>query len=280
MCEAKTPPHTLTASFHIHPSPISFVCVCVRLFVLVPARTRRSYFVCFFALKMNGELVFRFAHTKPPGGVDAHGTSIFVAEFGGTRYQNMTQCADDEYLCSTTGPPECMNAPGRNYTAINNCQCGCDVFHQMLSGHRVRVVRYASSGGSSSSSSSEAATVVETVCGSGIRGYRNGPAAEAEFDHPYDVAVFGTGAGAAGTPDLLIADALNHAVRLYVVIVFPPGHARADSSSHAEEEEEEEEEEAFLKKWLVGSSVPQKHNSAGLKSSSTCRGKSQLKLSL
>ncbi len=141
-----------------------------------------------------------------------HGTSVFVAEFGGTRYQNETQCTDDGYLCSTVGPPECMNAPGRNYTAINNCQCGCDVFHQMLSGHRVRVVRYASSTSTSSGSSSDAGVVVETVCGSGVRGYRNGPAAEAEFDHPYDVAVFGTGSNA---PDLLIADALNHAVRLY-----------------------------------------------------------------
>lgn len=52
---------------------------------------------------------------------------------------------------------------------------------------------------------------VTTVAGSGIRGFRDGTASEAEFNHPYDVAPW----GGLTSGDLLIADALNHRIRMY-----------------------------------------------------------------
>jgi len=153
--------------------------------------------------------------------------TVYFTEFGGQRVQNETQCTIDGYSCASPGPAACMAAPGRNYTSINNCQCGCDVFHQMGSGHRVRVVHVPPSGHVGSGGGNRlwrrgsgdshhgiqgfrgGGGVVETVCGSGVRGYRDGPSAQAEFNHPYDVALLGT------SGDLVIADALNHVVRLY-----------------------------------------------------------------
>ena len=64
-------------------------------------------------------------------------------------------------------------------------------FHR--SGHRVR-----STDGKS----------VSTVAGSGIRGYRDGPAHLAAFNHPYDVA--------ADQDGVYIADAYNHVIRRYI----------------------------------------------------------------
>ena len=44
------------------------------------------------------------------------------------------------YKCSSVSTDEaCMHAPGRTYGDINNCECGCDTFYQMSSGHRIRV---------------------------------------------------------------------------------------------------------------------------------------------
>ena len=65
-------------------------------------------------------------------------------------------------------------------------------------GHRVRVLRPLGPDAR-----------VSTVAGSGVRGFRDGKASEAEFNHPNDVLPFGGGG------DLLVADSLNHRVRLY-----------------------------------------------------------------
>ena len=66
-------------------------------------------------------------------------------------------------------------------------------------GHRVRVLRPLGPDAR-----------VSTVAGSGVRGFRDGKASEAEFNHPNDVcSTFGGGG------DLLVADSLNHRVRLY-----------------------------------------------------------------
>jgi hypothetical protein len=44
------------------------------------------------------------------------------------------------YKCSSVSTDDaCMHAPGRTYGDINNCECGCDTFYQMSSGHRIRV---------------------------------------------------------------------------------------------------------------------------------------------
>eukprot|EP00729_Bicosta_minor_P012738 gene12738-17110_t len=73
---------------------------------------------------------------------------------------------------SKTTSQACQNAPGRNLTRIDNCDCGCDVFFMHGAGHRVRVLDDEG---------------LHAVAGSGIRGFRDGPSLEAEFNHPYDV---------------------------------------------------------------------------------------------
>lgn len=135
------------------------------------------------------------ATIETPWGVHADGDRVYWAEFGNRRIQNVTRCDLAGYSCSKEDKehPECMSAPGRGFKGINSCDCGCDVFWQMSSGHRVRVLH----GG-----------VVSTLAGSGIRGLRDGPALDAEFNHPYGVLAVGGG-------DVLVADAYNHAVRLY-----------------------------------------------------------------
>lgn len=111
------------------------------------------------------------AISEPRGfGWRPNGDLVF-SEFGGNRMQNVTRCDIGGYHCSSKSDnPDCMHAPGRTYSSINNCQCGCDTFYEMSSGHRIRVL---TAGGK-----------VETIAGTGIRGYRNGPALGAEFNHP------------------------------------------------------------------------------------------------
>ena len=74
----------------------------------------------------------RTAMLSEPSGIDHHQGITFIAEFGGGRYQNASRCDQGGYRCSTIGPPACMHAPGRSYAQINSCQCGCDVFFQMM----------------------------------------------------------------------------------------------------------------------------------------------------
>lgn len=62
--------------------------------------------------------------------------------------------------------------------------------------------------------------VISTVCGSGIRGFADGKAADAQFDQP--VGVLSTARG------LLVADTFNHRVR----IVDANGSVRTLSGSH------------------------------------------------
>lgn len=130
--------------------------------------------------------------------LSADGESLFFAEFGGSRYRNDTRCNSAGFGCSTlsrTNPACNSQAPGRTgYGGLNPCDCGCDVFFMHSAGHRIRVLRDGH---------------VSTVAGSGIRGFRDGKAHQANFNHPNDVLPFGT------RGDLLIADSLNHRVRLY-----------------------------------------------------------------
>ncbi len=130
--------------------------------------------------------------------LSADGESLYWAEFGGSRYRNDTRCDDAGFGCSTLSKanPACNSqAPGRTgYGGLNPCDCGCDIFFMHSAGHRIRVLRNGR---------------VSTVAGSGVRGFRDGKAHEANFNHPNDVLPFGD----AG--DLLIADSLNHRVRLY-----------------------------------------------------------------
>lgn len=87
-----------------------------------------------------------------------------------------------------------MIAPGRVWQKpINSCDCGCDTFYHFASGCRVRKLVDGQ---------------VSTVAGSGIRGFRDGPAAQAEFNHLYDVVELESG-------DLVIADAQNHRIRVW-----------------------------------------------------------------
>lgn len=99
-----------------------------------------------------------------------------------------------------------MQAPGRTTRGVNNCDCGCDTFYYMSSGHRLRAL------------STNTATV-HTVAGL-YRGYVDGPADQVGFNHPYDVIVAPAthepvGGAASSVVDLVIADALNHAIRWY-----------------------------------------------------------------
>lgn len=129
--------------------------------------------------------------------LSADGESLYWAEFGGSRYRNDTRCNDAGFGCSTlsTINPACNSqAPGRTgYGGLNPCDCGCDVFFMHSAGHRIRVLRHGR---------------VSTVAGSGVRGFRDGKAGEVNFNHPNDVLPY-------GDADLLIADSLNHRVRLY-----------------------------------------------------------------
>ena len=130
--------------------------------------------------------------------LSADGESLFWAEFGGNRYRNDTRCDDAGFRCSIlskTNPACNSQAPGRTgYGGLNPCDCGCDIFFMHSAGHRIRVLRDGR---------------VSTVAGSGVRGFRDGKASEAYFNHPNDVLPFGD----AG--DLLIADSLNHRLRIY-----------------------------------------------------------------
>jgi DNA-binding beta-propeller fold protein YncE len=137
------------------------------------------------------------AQLSQPWGVaaSAAGDEVYFIDFGGARYQNATRCDAAGYHCSDTPlDPACLSAPGRGYHGIDNCDCGCDVFYMMSSGHRVRKAT---------------ASAVLTVAGSGDRGTRDGPAATSMFNHPYAVVADGADG------DLLVADALSHAVRRY-----------------------------------------------------------------
>lgn len=88
-----------------------------------------------------------------------------------------------------TSPCLCI----RVYLNVSPLQCGCDVFFMMGSGHRLR--------------QRDAAGNIRTLAGSGIRGYRDGPNKQAEFNHPYAVLPIGD--------TILVADAHNHAIREY-----------------------------------------------------------------
>ena len=131
------------------------------------------------------------------------GTALFFAEFGGQRYRNDTRCKNAGFGCTKENKanPACNNqAPGRTgFTGLNSCDCGCDIFFMHAAGHRVRKLHPLTGPDSR----------VTTVCGSGVRGFREGKASEAMFNHPNDVLPFGP----AG--NLLVADSLNHRVRLY-----------------------------------------------------------------
>eukprot|EP00041_Stephanoeca_diplocostata_P021771 m.513737 g.513737 ORF g.513737 m.513737 type:complete len:753 (+) comp21907_c0_seq1:229-2487(+) len=139
--------------------------------------------------------------------VDASQAMVYWVEFGGARTKNLTRCDLGGYKCGTVNSnPQCMQAPGRTTRGVNNCDCGCDTFYYMSSGHRLRAL-----------SAREAA--VHTVAGS-YRGYVDGSASQAVFNHPYDVTLAPTkgeydSGSASVVADLIIADALNHAIRWY-----------------------------------------------------------------
>lgn len=149
------------------------------------------------------------ASLSEPWGValSGDGDTLFFAEFGGQRYRNNTRCDEAGFACSQPSEtdPECnAGPPGRNATAfsgVNPCDCGCDLFYMHSAGHRVRKL-------SSLNDPAGGARVI-TVAGSGIRGFRDGKADQAQFNHPNGVHPW------KASGDLLIADSLNHRVRLY-----------------------------------------------------------------
>ena len=159
------------------------------------------------------------------------GATLFFAEFGGQRYRNDTRCKTAGFGCTLENKlnPACNDqAPGRSgFTGLNSCDCGCDIFFMHAAGHRVRKLHPLTG----------PASQVTTVCGSGVRGFREGKASEANFNHPNDVLPFGQ----AG--NLLIADSLNHRVRLYnfatdlvSTVVGGPRRGFRDSSNSSQAE--------------------------------------------
>lgn len=140
----------------------------------------------------------------PVGVAVAADGDIYFVEFAGSSI-NGSLLSPPGLHCANAcqSPPCCLDPFAGNGSGLNgSLNCGCQSLdYYETSGHRLRVRRRATGD-------------IETLAGlansqTGRRGFRDGPAAAAEFDRPSALAI------EPSTGSVFIADAYNHRVRYW-----------------------------------------------------------------